>query len=257
MIHTLCPAVASGVAAAAGHGEGAAVRAFALLAELQVETNPDAPGVVATATGAGIALFLLVLLRFVTGHTVTLFHEAGHAFTAVLLGGEAKSLKIMSNQTGVTGTVHPEGWKPFDFAILAGSGYIAPPLFGLAAAQALAHDLPQVVIWGTVVILAVLLPSARSLFTFFTIVTLGTVFVVVGTRGDDQYLLLSALAWTWILIAGGLFQVFEDFDGASDFDRISKKYLGPMFWALLYTVLIVVVVIEAGLVLVGAKEPFL
>ena len=227
-----------------------------LQAVLEVESNPDAPGVVATATGAGIALFLLVVLRFVTGHTVTLFHEAGHAFTAVLLGGEAKSLKIMSDQTGVTSTDHPEGWKPFDFAILAGSGYIAPPLFGLAATQALAHGLPQVVIWGSVVILAILLPSARSLFTFFTIVTLGTVFVVVATRGDDQYLLLSAVAWTWILIAGGLLQVFEDFDGASDFKRISKKFIGPMFWALLYTALIIVVMIEAGLILVGAKDPY-
>lgn len=228
-----------------------------LLAALELESNPDAPGVVMTLTGAGIAVFLLLLFNWVVGHALTVAHEGGHALMTVLLGGKVESVTTKSDLTGLTISSHPKGWGRLDGAMLSASGYIAPPLFGLAAAVALGHGKPLVVLWTTIVLLAILLPSSRNLFSFFTIVTFGTIMVLVAVRGDSQFQLISATAWTWLLLAGGLFTLIDHFEQGSDFSDISENWLGPMFFAIVYTLLTLVIIVEAGLILVGAKEPWI
>ncbi len=67
----------------------------------------------------GNQLFLPLRLLVVT------FHELGHALTALLTGGEVQSIRVNSNEGGLTQTVG--GWQ---FLILNG-GYLGSLCFGL------------------------------------------------------------------------------------------------------------------------------
>lgn len=234
------------------------MRVVVLASQLQVGNNPDAPGVVTTLTGAAIALFLVVFLWNVVGYTITLAHEGAHAIVIVLLGGKVEWIRLKKNQEGGTLPSHPKGsLGPLDEFVSLAAGYIGPPLFGLAAAEALGHGYPRLVLWGTFGLLLVALPSARkSLRGVATILGLGFVVLVVVARGSTAFIAVMSTTWAWVLLAGGLIQVLEDWWGGSDFARLVAEWMAAV-WGLVYIAATLVVMFYAGLVMVGAREPFL
>lgn len=104
-------------------------------------------------------------------HLVTLFHEAGHALVAVLVGRRLSGIRLHSDTSGVTlSRGRPTG--PGMVLTLA-AGYPAPALAGLAGAWLLAAGHPAAVLWLLVLACAVMLLLVRNLYGLWVVLVTG------------------------------------------------------------------------------------
>src|SRR5437660_12258053 len=97
-----------------------------------VGTQPHPPWWLVTVTGvAALAAVLVRSVWHVLRNIVTIAHEGGHAFAALVTGRKLQGIRLHSDTSGVTvsrGKPHGPG-----MIITACAGYVTPPLLGLGA----------------------------------------------------------------------------------------------------------------------------
>lgn len=246
--------MASGVAAAAGHGEGAAtVGSHAVLqAVLEVESNPDAPGVVVTLTSAFLAFLLAYPLRFLATHATTAIHEGAHLFFAVWGGSKVDHIHINRDSGGVT------QFSPLpvvDDVLASAAGYLAPSVVGLGLADLLAHGWSAAVLWSTAAWLVFLQFFPMNAFGRVYVALLTGVFVLLALKAGPEMVLFAACTWAWYLMSDGMIKILVIWRRATDYDFL--PLLGRSGWAVVNLFLSIASMIWGGLLLVGAQEPFL
>jgi len=165
------------------------------------------PGLIAlTAFGA----FVLVALPSIWPYTrvvITITHEGGHAFAALLTGRKLQGIRLHTDTSGLTvSSGRPRGPG---MVIMLISGYVAPALVGLGAVGLLLAGHSLGLLWLLLIVLGLMLLKIRNFY--------GVVVIAVCTAG------LLAISWyttaatqssfayliTWILLLASPKPVLE------------------------------------------------
>lgn len=140
-------------------------------------------------------------------HVVTIAHEGGHALAALASGRTLSGVRLHSDTSGVTVS---SGRRSGPGMILtAAAGYPAPCLIGAGFAVLIAADRITVMLWATIVLLAVLLTQIRNAFGLLSVAGTAALILLVIFRGSPHLQLGFACALTWLLLVGGGRAVLE------------------------------------------------
>lgn len=135
-------------------------------------------------------------------HVVTLVHEAGHAVVAVLTGRRLSGIRLHRDTSGLTTSVgRPRGPGMVATAL---AGYVAPSALGLGLAWLVAEGHVAVALIAALVVLAVMLVFVRNWFGLLVVGASGAGVALLVWRADPEVQEAAALAFTWLLLVGGL-----------------------------------------------------
>lgn len=172
-----------------------------MLDDVLTTQPPPGPGLVAATAALAAALVLLPGAWPVARHVVTIVHEGAHGIAALLTGRRLVGIRLHSDTSGLTvSRGRPRG---VGMVLTLGAGYPGPAVAGLGAAATLATGRPLAVLWGSLLLLALLLLQIRNLFGLWSVLVSGSVLVAL-TRwapGDVQVGAAYVLAWFLLLAA--------------------------------------------------------
>lgn len=220
-----------------------------------VQPLPDSTTALLTVAVAA-ALVLVPFVWPVTRHLVTVAHEGGHAVVAVLAGRRLSGIRLHSDTSGLTVSRGRPTGLGMVMTLLA--GYTAPALVGLGAAAVLAQGRPVALLWGVLLLLALLLLQIRNLFGLWVVLVcgLGAFAVTWWASADVQ----QWVAWTltWFLLLGAPRAVLElarsrrSSRGTSDPDQLARLTRVPaVLWVFLFVVVTVGAAVLASRMLLG------
>jgi hypothetical protein len=157
--------------------------------------------VLATAGVAFIVVALSLLWR-PARNVITIVHEAGHAFVAVLAGRRLAGIRLHSDTSGLTLTKGKPYGPGMVFTGLA--GYIAPSLLGLGFAALLGAGKVTGVLVACAILLVGVLLFVRNLFGIFSVLVTGAVLIAVSRWAPVEVQAPFAHLITWFLLLGGI-----------------------------------------------------
>lgn len=214
------------------------------------------------AVFAALLVFGPHALWRVTRTVVTIAHEAGHGFVALVTGRRVTGIRLHSDTSGVTVSVGRTTGPGMVLTSLA--GYLAPSLLGLAAAGLVRLDLVEVALWGAIVLLLATLIYIRNVYGGIVVVLTGGLVGAVVWYGSPPVQLGFAEAAAWFLMFGGLRAVRELATARrdqrrrgvqrtdSDADQLARLTgVGAWFWVGLFWLVAFTVVIVGGWWLLG------
>ncbi|MDQ2724350.1 MAG: M50 family metallopeptidase [Actinomycetota bacterium] len=170
----------------------------------QVRAAQPAPDRTVVVTTVVIAAALVVSRRAwsITRYAVTIAHEAAHGVVALAGGRRLAGIRLHADSSGVTlSRGRPEG--PGMVAMLA-AGYLGPALIGLGAAAALAGRHAVALLWGLLVLLALLLLQIRNFFGLWSVLVTGVAVFAVSWWLPGRAQSAFAYLVTWFLLLGAL-----------------------------------------------------
>lgn len=196
-------------------------------AVLQVQPAP-APWVVALAAlvAGGLVWWRPAWQR--TRHVVTIAHEGAHGVVALVAGRRLRGIRLHSDTSGLTlSRGRPSG--PGMVATLA-AGYAGPGLLGLAAAAALGSGYAVGLLWGLLVLLALLLVQIRNWFGLWPVLASAAVVFAVSWWLPAPAQSAFAYLVTWFLLLAAPRAVLElgsarrgGRDRGSDADQLARQ----------------------------------
>lgn len=170
--------------------------------------QPDPPRNLVLAVGA--AALVAVLWRPVwriARNTVTIAHEGGHAAVALLCGRRLSGIRLHRDTSGVTVSYGKPRGPGMVFTVLA--GYVTPSLIGLGGAWLLAAKHITLLLWASILLLALMLVSIRNFYGMVTVIlTGGAVFAASWTKNTDVQAGFAYLM-VWFLLLAGVKPVLE------------------------------------------------
>ena len=156
-------------------------------------------------------------------------HEGAHAFMGSSLGHPVKEVRLERDGTGHT--------------IVAGGllvsfiGYLGPSAFGLIAALLIAHGVIVATLWLGVVLLLILLPTLRGIFSVVLVAAFGALLFIVVRYAPSMLETLTAYALSWILLFSGVRTVLEHGTRAGDAVSLRQStHMPRVLWVGLWTV---------------------
>lgn len=171
-----------------------------------VQPVPPVELVIATAAAA-LALVLLPGLWPLTRHVVTIAHEGGHALAALLTGRRLSGIRLHSDTSGLTvSRGRPRG--PGMVVTLV-AGHAGPAVLGLACAAALAAGRAVALLWGVLVLLALMLVGIRNLFGLWVVLVCGAGLLAVTWWAPPTAQSATAYVLTWFWLLGAPRTVLE------------------------------------------------
>jgi hypothetical protein len=170
--------------------------------------QPDPPGllVLLTALAALLAVSFRPVWR-VARNAVTIAHEGGHAFIALLTGRKLRGIRLEFDTSGLTLSAGRPTGPGMMFTLLA--GYIAPSLIGVLGAWLLGGNRITLLLWLTVALLLLMLINVRNLFGVLSLLITGAIVFAVSWYASAQVQAIFAYAGVWFLLFGGVRPVFE------------------------------------------------
>jgi hypothetical protein len=138
---------------------------------------------------------------------VTITHEGGHAFAALLAGRRLRGIRLHSDTSGLTVSSGKPSGPGMVFMLLA--GYLGPAVVGLGAVALLLSGHSLGLLWVFVVLLALMLLQIRNFYGFGVVVagalglSLISWFLPAVAQSGLAYLL------TWILLLAAPKPVLE------------------------------------------------
>ncbi|MEV6772440.1 M50 family metallopeptidase [Nocardia sp. NPDC051030] len=191
--------------------------------------------------GTGVVALLVVVFRptwRVLRNVVTLAHEGGHAFTALLTGRRLNSIRLHSDTSGLT----VSSGKPYGFGMIltSAAGYPAPALLGLGYAALLGAHRITLMLWLTIALLLVLLLKVRNWYGLLSILVTGGVVFGASWFGTDTVQAALAYAAAWFLLLAAVRPVLElqrnrAHEPNSDADQLARLTRIPgILWVLLF-----------------------
>src|SRR4051812_35892033 len=131
-------------------------------------------------------------------HLVTIAHEGSHGVAALLSGRRLAGIRLHSDTSGLT--LSKGRSTGAGMVLTAAAGYVGPALAGLAGAYLLNRGHAVGVLWGLLVLLALMLLQIRNFFGLWSVLVAGTALFVVTRWAPAQVQLLSAYVVTWFLL---------------------------------------------------------
>jgi hypothetical protein len=220
-------------------------------------TQPDPAGPLPLVTGAAAILLVLSGSPWrVARNVVTIVHEAGHAFVAVLAGRRLQGIQLHSDTSGVTvSRGRPTGPG---MVLTSLAGYSAPAALGLGFAALLSAHLISALLMVAAVLLLAVLVMVRNAYGVFAVLVTAAVLAVVALFAPSGVQAWFVYLITWFLLFGGVRPVFElqakRRRGAardSDADQLARLTGVPGFiWVLVLAVIAVGCLVMGGLWLI-------
>jgi hypothetical protein len=171
-------------------------------------TQPAPPGSVVALTALLAAALVWVPAAWrVTRHVVTIAHEAAHGFAALVSGRKLHGIRLHSDTSGLT--VSAGRAKGPGMILTAASGYVGPGLLGLGAAAMLADQRALGLLWGLLILLALLLIQVRNWFGLWSILFSAAVVFGVSWWLTPQTQSAFAYLLTWFLLLAAPRPVLE------------------------------------------------
>lgn len=140
-------------------------------------------------------------------HGVTIVHEAGHGFAAMVTRRRLRGIRLHPDSSGLTVSVGPPRGPGMVLTLLA--GYPAPSVAGLLVAWAVASGRSSAALWGCLVLLAAVLVQIRNGFGVWSVLVAGAVVGAVTWAADPAWRMRAALAVASLLLVGGLRAALE------------------------------------------------
>jgi hypothetical protein len=188
---------------------------------------------------------------------VTITHEGGHAFAALLAGRRLRGIRLHSDTSGLT----VSRGKPTGIGMIltAAAGYTAPSLLGLGGAWLLASHRITLLLWLATALLLVMLVMIRNAYGALTVVVTGAAFLLISWLTGPTVQAAFAYAAVWFLLLGGVRPPFElqskrRHGGApdSDADQLARlTHVPPAMWLFLFHAVSLCSLIGGGTWLLG------
>lgn len=188
-------------------------------------------------------------------HGITIVHEAGHGFAATLTGRRLAGIRLHSDTSGLTVSVGRPRGPGMAITLLA--GYPAPSAAGVLVAWAVAEGHAAAALWGSLVLLLLVLVQIRNWFGLWSVLVAGALVGAATWLADPAWRMRVALAIAVLLVAGGLRATAElpaarRHDGRSDADQLAAVTRVPAgFWLLVLVLAALAGVAGAGALLVA------
>ncbi|MGW3543458.1 M50 family metallopeptidase [Nocardia niigatensis] len=191
--------------------------------------------------GTGVVALLLVAFRptwRILRNAVTIAHEGGHAFTALLTGRRLNGIRLHSDTSGLT----VSSGKPYGLGMIltTAAGYPAPALLGLAYAALLGAHRITLMLWLTIALLVVLLLKVRNWYGLLSILMTGGLVFAVSWFGTDTTQASLAYLAAWFLLLAAVRPVIElqrnrAHEPGSDADQLAYLTKIPgLLWVLAF-----------------------
>ncbi len=158
------------------------------------------PAAEAVWTTAAVALLVVLWTPTwgITRHVVTIAHEGAHAVAALLSGRKLAGIRLHSDSSGLT--VSKGKRTGPGMVVTAFAGYVGPAVLGLAAAYLLSRGHALGVLWGSLILLTLLLLQIRNFYGLYAVLVAGGLVFAVSWFGSEQVQSLAAYAGTWFLL---------------------------------------------------------
>lgn len=187
-----------------------------------------------------VSLALVALPGFwaLLNHFARIAHEGAHAIVGSVLDTRVTGVRLYrkapDGEPGGYGKTNISNEPGTGFAV-AVVGYFGPSGFGLAAAGLIAHGLILLVLWTGVVLLAILLPSLRTVFGIAIVFGLGFVLVSIIRSRNPEVEAVTAYGLSWLLLLSGVRGVWDRRKGSGDADNLREitdvpQRLWFLFW---------------------------
>jgi hypothetical protein len=157
-------------------------------------------------TAAALSWILAVPLFFATKFATVIAHEGGHAVVGKLLFQRIRSITFDRGGGGETRFDPPIPWL-FDILITA-AGYLGPSLFGLLAAEMLVRGWTQMVLWGSLFFLFIMLFAVRGIVGWIIVPGLVVVIGYIALKVEPIKQLLYIHMWVWFLLIAPVERMF-------------------------------------------------
>ncbi|WP_127498085.1 M50 family metallopeptidase [Actinoplanes solisilvae] len=224
--------------------------------------QPDPPGLLVLLTAlAGLAAVAFRPVWRVARNAVTIAHEGGHAFFALITGRRLRGIRLEFDTSGLTlSSGRPTG--PGMMLTLLG-GYIAPSLVGVLGAWLLGGNRITLLLWLAVVLLLLMLINIRNLFGVVSLVVTGAIVFAVSWYASAQVQAVFAYAGVWFLLFGGVRPVFELQSlrrrgrmRESDADQLAHiTHVPALFWVGFFLVVNLIALLAGAFLLAGQWLP--
>lgn len=173
---------------------------------LDVQPVPG-QGTVLLAAVAALVLVAAPRTWPVTRQIVTISHEGGHAFAALVTGRRLAGIRLHSDTSGLT-VSHGKPAGP-GMVIMLIAGYLAPAVAGVGAALLLAAGHAVGLLWLLVVWLAAMLVKIRNLYGFLVLLGFAAAIAVGSWYLPGPWLSTIAYLITWVLLIAAPRPVLE------------------------------------------------
>lgn len=138
---------------------------------------------------------------------VTIAHEGGHAFTAVLMRRRLTGIRLHADTSGLTfSRGRPTG---FGAAATLVAGYTAPAVIGLLSAALIGAGLIVLLLWITLVLLAIMLVFIRNWYGALALLVVGAGVFAATWYGNAIVQTVAAYAGVWLMLFGSVKPVLE------------------------------------------------
>jgi hypothetical protein len=224
--------------------------------------QPDPPSllVLITAVIALAAVAVRPVWR-VARNAVTIAHEGGHAFVALLTGRRLRGIRLEFDTSGLTLSAGRPSGPGMIFTLMA--GYIAPSLVGLAGAWILGGNRITLLLWLAIVLLLLMLINIRNVFGVVSLLVTGAIVFAVSWYASPQVQAAFAYTGVWFLLIGGVRPVGElqklrrrGRMPESDADQLAHLTRVPaVMWVFLFYLVTVAVLVIGAFMLAGQWLP--
>jgi Peptidase M50B-like len=168
---------------------------------------------------------------FLVQHIDTIAHEGAHAFLGSSFGRRVDSVRLKKNGTGGTKLAGAQGSS----VAVGFIGYLGPSAFGLIAAALIAHGLIVATLWIGVVLLLILLPTLRGVFSVALVAGFGALLFMVVRYAPALLETLTAYGLSWVLLLSGVRTVLQHGTGAEDAKGLRQlTHLPCVLWVALW-----------------------
>lgn len=206
------------------------------------QARPEQTVVMVTAAAAAAVVLYLPTWR-IARHVVTIVHEASHGIAALASGRRLSGIRLHSDTSGVTlssGRRTGPG-----MVVTAAAGYIGPALIGLAAAFVLSAGYALAVLWGALLLLALLLIQIRNWFGLWSVLVTGAAVFAVTWWAPEQAQSTFAYLVAWFLLIAAPRPVVElqrersqRRTASSDADQLGRlTFLPAGVWVVLFALI--------------------
>jgi len=165
------------------------------------------PGLIALTVLAACVLVLLPSIWPITRVMITITHEGGHAFAALLTGRKLQAIRLHTDTSGLTiSSGRPRGPG---MVIMLLSGYLAPALVGLGAVGLLLAGHSLGLLWLLVIVLGLMLIKIRNFYGIVVIIGCAAGLLAISWYASAPTQSGLAYLITWILLLASPKPVLE------------------------------------------------
>ncbi len=165
------------------------------------------PEIIAVTALIAAALVLLRVTWPWTRALITIAHEGGHAFAALLTGRRLRGIRLHTDTSGLTISAgKPRG---SGMVVMLAAGYVAPAAVGLAAVVMLLAGHALGLLWVMLIVLTLMLLKIRNGYGLLVVLACGGGLLAVSWYAGPGAQTALAYLLTWIQLIAAPKPVLE------------------------------------------------